>query len=113
MSDEMRELVADLVAEQDSLDRAVQSAPLERWLAASPADGWLMRDCIAHLAEFDDTAARVASGGDFRAGRATAPGQPPLSAGQVEARALSIPELLARWRDARRRLSEAMSPLDP
>ena len=107
----MDDLVDELVAEQDYLDEAVRDAPSERWEAPSPADGWLMRDCIAHLAEGDETAAMIAETraypkGDRRGGGGV------LSAGQLDARALSIEELLAWWRRARARLAVALRTLD-
>lgn len=107
----MDELVDELVAEQDYLDEQVRDAPLERWNAPSPAEGWLMRDCIAHLAEGDQTAAIIAETraypeGDRRQGDGV------VTARQLEARALSIEELLAWWRSCRARLAAAVRPLD-
>ncbi|MEX2032441.1 MAG: TIGR03084 family metal-binding protein [Dehalococcoidia bacterium] len=106
----MQELIADLVAEQDQLDAAIRDVPAGRWEADSPAGGWKMRDCIAHLAEFDDLAAEIAETGAYP-GRGRE-GEGVLSAGQVEARTLSIPVLLASWRRARARLAAALRPLD-
>jgi uncharacterized protein (TIGR03084 family) len=107
----MDELIDDLVAEQDYLDAAVRDAPEERWNAPSPAEGWLMRDCIAHLAELDETAAIIAETGAYPSGDRR-PGEGVLSAGQVDARSLSIEELLEWWRRSRARLAAALRPLD-
>ena len=57
----MQQIVTDLVAEQDYLDAALAATPDEVWETPSPAKGWLMRDCIAHLAEIDEMAATIAS----------------------------------------------------
>ncbi len=112
MASVMDELVDDLVAEQDYLDAAVSGLAAEVWERPSPAEGWLMRDCISHLADLDDVAAHIA---------ATAEMPPPhgyegdgvLAGRQVWGRTLSIDELLAWWRDARARLASALRGGDP
>lgn len=107
----MDELIAELVAEQDYLDEAVRDAPEERWNAPSPAEGWLMRDCISHLAELDRTAAIIAETGAYPSSDGRK-GDGVLSAGQLDARSLSIEELLTFWRESRARLAAALRPLD-
>lgn len=105
------DLIDDLVAEQDQLDAAIRDVPAERWDADSPAGGWRMRDCIAHLAEMDDLAAEIAESGAYpQRSREGAEGV--LSPLQVQARALSVPELLEWWRRARARLAASLRPLD-
>ena len=104
----MKDLIDDLVAEQNALDRAVRDAPQSCWDAPSPAEGLLMRDCIAHLMDVDNVTARIAETGepaDFGSGP---PARPPLASGQVQARELRIAELLAGWRAARARLAAAV-----
>ena len=96
----MDELIAELVAEQDYLDESIRDASDERWNAASSADGWL-----------DATAATIAESGAYPEGDRR-PGDGVLSAGQVDARALSIEDLLAWWRESRARLATALRPLD-
>jgi uncharacterized protein (TIGR03084 family) len=70
-----------------------------------------MRDCIAHLAELDRTAAIIAETGAYPEGDRR-PGDGVLSAGQLDARSLTIEELLAAWRESRARLAKALQPLD-
>jgi uncharacterized protein (TIGR03083 family) len=89
----MRDLVNDVVAEQQVLDRIVSGLSAERWEAPSPAEGWLLRDCVAHLAEFDDVAAAVIEQGSFTP---SAGGQVNgLSRRQAELRGWSTARLLA------------------
>ena len=107
----MSELLDDLVAEQNYLDEAIRDTPEERWNAPSPAVGWLMRDCIAHLAEMDETAAAIAEAGASPE-RERREGDGLVTAGQLDARALSIPELLSWWRECRAHLDAALRPLD-
>lgn len=104
-------LVADLVAEQEVLDRLVNSLSLDRWDAPSPAEGWTLRDSVAHLAEFDQVAAfalaerRLPPPGGGRTGV--------LTPAQLRARTLATTALLEEWRDARRRLAAAAAGIDP
>jgi uncharacterized protein (TIGR03084 family) len=107
----MRELIADLVAEQEAVDRAVANLSADRWETPSPADGWLLRDCIAHLAEFDDAAAAIVAERRLPE-RKRAAGDGVLSGGQVLARSLSSADLLAWWREARGRLASALDGID-
>ena len=112
MSDVMTELVADLAAEQGALDEALSPIPASHWETPSPAEGWLLRDCIAHLAEVDETAALVAeSGANLEPSGPKGDGV--RSGRQLEARSLSIAELLNWWRSARGRMNDALCPLDP
>jgi uncharacterized protein (TIGR03084 family) len=107
----MSELLDDLVAEQNYLDEAIRDVPEERWNAASPADGWLMRDCIAHLAEMDELAAEIAETGAYPQ-REHREGDGVVTAIQLDARAMSIPQLLEWWRGCRARMDAALRPLD-
>ena len=59
--DAMTQLLDDLKDEQDYLDAALADIDLDTWENESPADGWLLRDCISHLADVDETAAHVAT----------------------------------------------------
>ncbi|PZC44331.1 MAG: Mycothiol maleylpyruvate isomerase N-terminal domain-containing protein/Wyosine base formation [Chloroflexi bacterium] len=105
----MGPLIDDLVAEQNALDAALAAVPEADWGRPSPAEGWLLRDCIAHLAQGDEMARRVAetreplspTGGDT-------PSRDALHGRQVEARALSVPELVDWWRRERDRLGGAL-----
>ena len=108
----MRQIVSDLVAEQDYLDAALAATQDDVWERQSPADGWLMRDCIAHLAEVDDLAAVIASTGS-PPDEESLPRVGVLSGRQVQSRALSRPELVGWWRSARQSLAAALTTLDP
>src|SRR5262245_60907817 len=113
MSDnQMRELVADLVAEQETLDQLVAALALDAWDAPSPADGWTLRDCVAHLAEFDETAGLILEHGHLP-DRPRGERQGVLSAGQVRAKPLSVAALLDWWRESRARLAAHAAGADP
>jgi uncharacterized protein (TIGR03084 family) len=50
----VRELVMDLVAEQDDLDRVVARLRPEQWDLPTASEPWSIRDTISHLAFFDE-----------------------------------------------------------
>ncbi len=61
-SDEWTDLVDDLAAERVALEGVLANLPDQTWDKPSPAEGWTLRDCVAHLAESDETASSSALG---------------------------------------------------
>ena len=59
----MREILSDLVAEQQALDQFLQRANDRHWKLPTPAAGWSVLDQISHLAHVDSFAAEVIEGG--------------------------------------------------
>jgi uncharacterized protein (TIGR03084 family) len=108
------EILADLEAENDDLDGLVSGIGPDQWRLPTPAPGWTIAHQISHLESSaalatlaaTDAAAfaarRAELGSDFNEG---------IEAGAAEF-ADSPPELLlARWRDTRRSLQEALAAL--
>jgi enediyne biosynthesis protein E11 len=106
------EILADLAAEGDDLDRLVSGIGPDQWRLATPAPGWTIAHQVGHLASSDrlatlaatDAAAfevrRAALGSDFDAAVEA-------SAGEF---VTDPPErLLSRWRDARSGLQNALA----
>lgn len=60
----MREILSDLVAEQQFLDQSLQRIPIKNWDRVTPAKPWTVRDTISHLADFAELAADTLAGGD-------------------------------------------------
>ena len=59
MSDDaFASLVDDLRAERLVIENALDGLPDDAWDVPSAAEGWTLRDCVAHLAETDDNATR-------------------------------------------------------
>lgn len=52
----MREILADLVAEQQGLDQFLQSIDYRKWPTATPAAGWTIHDQVSHLASTEELA---------------------------------------------------------
>lgn len=60
----MREILSDLVAEQQFLDQSLQRIPIKNWDRPTPAGKWTVRDTISHLADFAELAADALQKGD-------------------------------------------------
>lgn len=112
----MTQVIADLQAEQDSLDSIVSGLSQEGWRTGTPADGWDVRDQIGHLAFFDERAiVAIVDPEAFTAEVLTAAAD--ITAYMArhldDARVDSTADLLARWRTARGNLLEALDTTDP
>ncbi|MXY77036.1 MAG: maleylpyruvate isomerase family mycothiol-dependent enzyme [Acidimicrobiia bacterium] len=55
----MREVLSDLVAEQQQLDQFLQRITVNKWNIRLPHDEWTIRDTISHLAHFQEYAHNV------------------------------------------------------
>lgn len=103
--------VADLQAESDDLDALVAPLPAESWATMTPAPGWTIAHQIGHLLWTDRVSllsvTDEAAFGEALAAAAADPGGF-VDAGAEELAALPPAELLADWRDTRRRLHEAL-----
>jgi uncharacterized protein (TIGR03084 family) len=55
----MREILSDLVAEQQGLDQFLQSIDYRKWPTPTPAEGWDIRDQVSHLASTEELAFRA------------------------------------------------------
>lgn len=113
---DMGALCDDLAAEQEVLDALV--APLDEagWATPTPAEGWDVRDQIAHLAYFDGAAVLAATDpaafqrdlDDARAG-----GDALMARVVAEGRSRSGGAVLAWWRAERARFQPVFRRLDP
>ncbi len=62
----MREILSDLVAEQQHLDQYLQTLRDRQWAAPTPAKGWSIQDTVSHLAHVESFAAEVLAEGRSR-----------------------------------------------
>ena len=60
----MRDILSDLVAEQQFLDQSLQRIPIKVWDMVTPNKPWTVRDTISHLADFEELGADSINGGD-------------------------------------------------
>jgi uncharacterized protein (TIGR03084 family) len=109
---DVRDLAADMRAEQEALDTLVADLTDEQWAVATPSPGWSVADQIGHLTYFDGAAATaIADPAAF-----TASVEQLVAADDRDAltlhRHLPPSELLAAWRANRRRLADVSATLD-
>jgi uncharacterized protein (TIGR03084 family) len=110
------DILADLAAEHADLDAVVAPLSDAEWETPTPAEGWDIRDQVAHLAYFDVQArTAIVDPEAFTASLADIASDPDgwLRRSVENSRTLSPQELLAWWREARAELIEAARPLDP
>ena len=62
----MREILSDLVAEQQQLDQFLQTLRDRQWSTPTPAEGWTIQDTVSHLAYTEAVAAEVLEQGADR-----------------------------------------------
>ena len=112
----MRDICDDLAAEWADLDSVVGDLGESEWDRATPAEGWIVRDQISHLAFFDERAALSIRDPDAFVADATQGMQDPeafMSQHIDRGRTGPAAELLGWWRTARAELLELLRPLDP
>ncbi|MGV9501274.1 TIGR03084 family metal-binding protein [Streptomyces sp. NPDC003642] len=106
----------DLREESEELDRLVAGADPRRWALATPAPGWTVAHQIAHLAWTDHSALLAVTDADaFHAlveKALAAPGSF-VDEGAEEGAALPPGALLARWREGRTALAQALRAAPP
>ena len=110
----VREVTTDLLAEHDALDAIVAPLPDEAWATPTSSEPWTIADQIGHLTYFDGAATLAVTDPDaFAAARdamfASRDGGEELTLGPC--RAMSPAEVLAAWRENRRRLADAAATL--
>ena len=109
--DRMRALCDDLEAEHAALDRLVADLDEAGWSTPTPAEGWLVRDQIAHLACSDESARLAASDGDRFLEREASLSQEVRQQRQDGVARRPPRELLERWRAGRAAMLEALRRL--
>jgi uncharacterized protein (TIGR03084 family) len=108
MADAWRSLLDDIEAESRVIQDVLAGLDDRRWDTPSPAEGWLLRDCVVHLAETDETATSGVLGEEPQP---RGERQGVLTPGMLDGRTKS-PEVLRAWyRDSNARMVDAMRQL--
>ena len=111
----MREILSDLVAEQQSLDQFLQRVAIRDWDRPTPAAGWSIRDTVSHLATFEEYAYNALAEGGSRQAEADAyPNDEAFTAaGLPRGRAMRAQDVIEWWRGARAKVIEELSKSQP
>jgi uncharacterized protein (TIGR03084 family) len=111
----MREILADLVAEQQALDQLLQRAPDRDWKRQTPAEGWSVQDTISHLAATEEHALAAIAGDRRLAAELKAAGGVDAfnQAGVEKGRHKRPQEVIEWWRHSRAAVVEALSHTSP
>ena len=107
----MQSLCDDLAAEHAALDARVARLDEAGWSTPTPAEGWLVRDQIAHLACSDESARLAASDGEAFLEREAILSQEFRQQRQDAAARRPPRELLESWRAGRAAMLEALRRL--
>lgn len=112
---DMNALCDDLAAEQAVVDGLVAGLDTTGWATPTPAEGWAVRDQIAHLAYFDRAAVMAATDPDaFQGELELALSEPGYDWRCVmEGQELGDDGTLAWWRTGRERFHAVFRPMDP
>jgi uncharacterized protein (TIGR03084 family) len=108
MADAWQSLLDDIEAESRVIQAALADLADDAWDRPSPAEGWLLRDCVVHLAETDESAtAGVLGEQPQRRGER----QGVLTGGMLAGRTMTPDQLRAWYRDSNARMLAVMRPL--
>jgi uncharacterized protein (TIGR03084 family) len=110
------DVLSDLAAEGDDLDRLVGGLAPDRWPAATPSPGWTIAHQVGHLTSADRLAVlAVTDPAAFAARRAAlaAGFEAAVDDGADEYRAMSPADLLATWREGRDEVIRALASVPP
>jgi uncharacterized protein (TIGR03084 family) len=108
----MQEIVTDLKAEQKALDDFLSTLKDKQWDLPTPAEGWMVRDCVSHIAHIDEVATAFL-GGDYAAlDEAAKIGMAFNEIGPKRGRAMKPSQILEWWRDVRETECEHLMKTD-
>lgn len=106
----MRDILSDLVAEQQFLDQSLQRIPIKIWDMVTPYKPWTVRDTIAHLADFEELGADSIAGGDRIKIWQTAPDLEALRKEAIKkGRSIRPQDVIEWWRGGRAKVVEPLS----
>ncbi len=110
----MREILSDLVAEQQHLDQFLQTLRDRQWATPTPAEGWTIQDTVSHLAYLESFAAEVlAEGRDRLDAEDITDLDVWTHKGVVQGRGRRHQEIIEWWRFGRADVVDALSRMLP
>jgi uncharacterized protein (TIGR03084 family) len=106
----VRDILSDLVAEQQFLDQSLQRIPIKIWDMVTPSKPRTVRDTIAHLADFEELGADSIAGGDRIKTWQTSSDFDVLRAEATKkGRAMRPQDVIEWWRGGRAKVVEPLS----
>ena len=110
----MREILSDLVAEQQQLDQFLQRVNVRYWSTKTPAKGWDIRDTVSHLAHIEEYAHNAISEGGSRLGEIHdyESFDAFTDVGVQRGRAMRPQDVIEWWRLGRAKVVDALSKAD-
>ncbi len=109
----MREILSDLVAEQQSLDQFLQQIRERDWKLPTPAPGWSIHDTVSHLAYSETFAAQaIEHGQQFVDDAAIQDVDEWANRGVELGRSKRYQEVIEWWRNGRASVVDALSRME-
>ena len=109
----MRDILSDLVAEQQFLDQSLQRIPNKIWDTVTPNAPWTVRDTIAHLADFEELGADAITGGDLVKDWQKSTDLEEMRRRAIErGREMRFQDVIEWWRGARAKVVEPLSHMN-
>jgi len=109
----MDEILKDLKAEQETLDRFLSTLTEAQWHLPTPAEGWTVRDSLSHLAHIDEVATALMKGDTTPLGIAAKVLGKFTEIGVEKGRGMKCFQLVPWWREARALMMEELAKCDP
>lgn len=109
----MREILSDLVAEQQALDQFLQRISERQWNLPTSAPGWSIKDTVSHLAFTERFAARVLEKGSSVIEAVDISDIDKWTAvGVKEGRGMRYQQVIEWWRNSRADVVDALSRME-
>lgn len=109
----MREILSDLVAEQQALDQFLQRINERQWTLPTSAPGWSIKDTVSHLAYAERFAAQAIEEGAAAIKKAKITDLETWTAiGVAEGREMRYQQVIEWWRNSRADVVDALSRMD-
>jgi uncharacterized protein (TIGR03084 family) len=109
----MREILSDLVAEEQALDQFLQRVHEREWTLPTPARGWSIMNTVCHLAYSETFAAEVIEKGEAWIEQAAfADTEDWMERGIIQGKGLRYQGVIEWWRNGRASVVDALSRME-
>lgn len=109
----MREILSDLVAEQQALDQFLQRINERQWVLPTSAARWSIKDVVSHLAHTEEFASRAIAEGTATITEANLADIDEWTAtGVTRGREMRYQQVIEWWRNSRADVVDALSRME-